>query len=193
MKYVLYFLLVAVIFGLIALVDFIFRKLFPGESAMKQGKAVRMPRYSFILGLILTLLGVIGLLYIPYRREMALWLGCWVVLLMGAYLLVNFCRFGIFYDDERFVYRTLTRKAKTYRYSDIQSQRSFLARSGYNTILYVAGDEIQLYAAMQGLSDFLNKAFFRWCAQKGVDPDTVETNPDMLLFFPDPDENQDTE
>ena len=105
---------------------------------------------------------------------------------MGAYLLGNFCRFGIFYDEDQFVYRTLTKKARTYRYADIQGQRSFLARSGYNTTLYVDGDEIQLYAAMQGLDSFLNKAFFRWCAQTGTDPDTVENNPSMLVFFPEP-------
>ena len=50
----------------------------------------------------------------------------------------------------------------------------------------MAGDEIQLYSAMQGLSDFLNKAFFRWCEQKGIDPDTVENDPSMLVFFPEP-------
>ena len=185
MNYVLYFLLVAVMFGLVALVDFVFGKLFPKNGTMKHGKAVRMPRYSFILGLIMTLLGLIGLLFIPFGAEKFLWLGCLLVLIMGAYLLVNFCRFGIFYDDEQFIYRTLTKKAKTYRYSEIRSQRSFVAKSGLNTTLYVADDEIQLYAAMQGLSDFLHKAFYRWCEQKEIDPDTVENDPSMLVFFPE--------
>lgn len=185
MKYVLYILLIAVMFGLVALVDLVFGKLFPKNDTMKHGKSVRMPRYSFIFGLIMTLLGIIGLLFIPFEGEKFLWLGCLVVLAMGAYLLVNFGRFGIFYDDEQFIYRTLTKKAKTYRYSDIQLQHSFLAKSGFNTTLYAAGDEIQLYGAMQGLSDFLHKAFHRWCAQKGIDPDTVENDPSTLQFFPD--------
>ena len=186
MKYVLYLLFIGVIFGLIALVDFLCRKLFHKSSTVHPGSAVRMPRYSFMLGLIMSLLGLMGLLYIPRQSERFLWFGCWVVLVMGAYLLVNFCRFGIFYDEDQFVYRTLTKKARTYRYADIQGQRSFLARSGYNTTLYVDGDEIQLYAAMQGLDSFLNKAFFRWCAQTGTDPDTVENDPSMLVFFPEP-------
>ena len=185
MKYVLYILLIAVMFGLVALVDLVFGKLFPKNDTMKHGKSVRMPRYSFIFGLIMTLLGIIGLLFIPFEGEKFLWLGCLVVLAMGAYLLVNFGRFGIFYDDEQFIYRTLTKKAKTYRYSDIQLQRSFLAKSGFNTTLYAAGDEIQPYGAMQGLSDFHHKAFHRWCAQKGIDPDTVENDPSTLQFFPD--------
>lgn len=186
MKYVIYILLVAALFGLVALFDFLFQKLFPKNGTMKHGKAVRMPRYSFILGLLMTLLALIALLFLPFEGETFLWLGCVVVLIIGLYLLVNFSRFGIFYDDEQFIYRTLTKKARTYRYADIRGQRSFLAKSGLNTTLDVAGDEIQLYSAMQGLSDFLHKAFYRWCEETGVDPDTVENNPSMLVFFPEP-------
>ena len=188
MQYVLYILLVAVIFGLVALVDLLLKKLFPQNETIKRGNAVRMPRYSSILGLIMTLLAVIALLFLPLEGETLLWIGCIVVLLMGVYLLVNYNRFGIFYDEEQFIYRALTKKAKTYRYAEIESQRSFIAKSGYNTILYVAGDEIQLYGAMQGLGSFLNKAFFRWCDQKGIDPDTVENDPAALVFFPAPEE-----
>ena len=91
---------------------------------------------------------------------------------------------GIFFDEEGFTYRTLTKKARSYRYDQITAQESFLARSGWNSTLYVAGDEVPLSAAMQGVDKFLNKAFFAWCRQKGIDPDTVENNPTMLVFFP---------
>lgn len=184
MIYVLYFLLIAVIFGLIALIDFVFRKLFPKPEVMKSGNVVRMPRYSFILGLIISFFALVGLLYLPMDEKL-LWWGCWLVLLMGAYLLVNFWRFGIFYDDEGFIYRSLFQKARRYAYKDIRSQRSILARSGVNTTLYVGEDALQLYSAMQGLSDFLHKAFYRWCDETGTDPDTVENNPAMLHYFPE--------
>ena len=190
MQYVLYILLIAVIFGLVALVDLLLKKLFPKEDTMKSGKAVRMPRYSIILGILMTGLSFIALLFLPLEGETFLMLGCVIVLVMGLYLVINYTRFGIFYDDEQFTYRTLTQKAKTYRYSDIQGQRAFLAKSGLNTMLYAAGDEIRLYSAMQGLGDFLSKAFFRWCGQKGIDPDTVENDPTMLLFFPDPEKTE---
>lgn len=184
MKYVFYILLVAVMFGSVALVDWVFHKIFPKKGAMKSGKAVRMPRYSAILGVLMTMLGIITLLFVPLGDEKFLAFGCVVVLVMGVYLLVSYGRFGIFYDEDGFTYRTLTKKAKSYRYSEIESQQAFLAKSGLNTTLYVAGDEIRLYSAMQGLSDFLNKAFFRWCDQKGLNPDEVENNPTMLVFFP---------
>ena len=67
-------------------------------------------------------------------------------------------------------------------------QRSLLTRSGVNTELFVGGESLQLYSAMQGLDAFLNKAFFRWCSAKGIDPDSVENNPRMLTYFPDPDD-----
>lgn len=184
MIYVWYILLIAVGFGLVALIDLLLQKLFPKPDVMRKGKVVRMPRYSLILGLLITFFAIVGLLYLPLEEKL-LWWGCWLVLIMGAYLLTNFWRFGIFYDDEGFIYRTLTQKAKTYRYADITAQRSILARSGVNTTLYAAGEEIPLYSAMQGLGDFLHFAFYRWCEETGTDPESVENNPAMLHFFPE--------
>lgn len=188
MQYLAYFILVAVGFGLIALCDWLLKKLL--FRRRREGAAVRLPRYSFLLGLFLTLLGFVAVLYLP-RSERALWFGCWVVLIIGLYVLVNFFWTGIFYDDETFTVRALGRKTRTYRYGDITSQRGFLAKSGWNSLLYAAGEEVQLYAAMQGLSDFLNKAFFAWCRANQIDPDTVENDPHNLIFFPDPEEDAD--
>ena len=184
MQIILYLLLIAVFFGLIALGDFLLKKLL--RRTYSTANAVRMPRYSLILGMLIGLLGLVGVLYVPREEERFLWFGCWVVLVMGVYLLVNFFWTGIFYDEEGFTYRPFPKKPKTYRYADITGQRTFVSKSGWNSNLYAAGDEIQLYAAMQGLSDFLNKAFFAWCRQHSIDPDTVENDPHNLIFFPDP-------
>lgn len=187
MQYVAYILLVAVGFGLVALVDWLLKKTV--FRRRPTGSTVRMPRYSFLLGLFLTLFGLIAVLFLP-RSEKFLWFGCWVVLIMGAYVLVNFFWSGIFYDEESFTVRALGRKTRTYRYGEITGQRVFVAKSGWNSLLYAAGEEVQLYAAMQGLSDFLNKAFFLWCHANGLDPDTVENDPHNLIFFPEPEENE---
>lgn len=187
MNILAYLLLIAVMFGLVALADKLLQRLFPKPSAARSGNVVRMPRYSFFLGLILSFIALIALLWLPYEEKF-LWWGCWLVLVIGGYLLVNFGRFCIYYDENGFYYRSLTRKGKQYSYADIQSQQSFLAKSGLNITLSVAGDEISLYAAMQGLGDFLHYAFYRWCEESGTDPDTIETNPAMLQFFPMPNE-----
>lgn len=188
MNYIFYLLFIAAIFGLIALLDFLFHKLFPKSKVEQSSQVVRLPRYSSILGLLMALLGIIALLFLPLEGQWVLQFGCVLVLVMGLCMLVNYFRFGIFYDDECFVYRTTTRKARTYRYEDITGQRSFLARSGLNTSLYVGDDEIQLYDAMQGLDSFLNKAFYGWCRAKGLDPDKVPHDPRSLTYFPDPED-----
>ena len=62
-----------------------------------------------------------------------------------------------------------------------------MTRGGINTILFVGKDEINLYSAMQNLNPFLKHAFFRWCEANGIDPDSIENNPRMFTWFPDPD------
>ena len=183
MIYLLYALLVAVVFGIIALCDFLLKKLLPKPRHAEKGNVVRMPRYSFIFGIVLTIAALMALLFVPLS-ETLLWASAWGVLVMGLFLLVSFFRFGIFFDEEGFTYRTLTGKARSYRYEEIRAQESFLAKSGWNSTLYVGDDEIALTAAMQGVDKFLNRAFFAWCRQKDIDPDTVENDPSMLVFFP---------
>lgn len=187
MKYILYILLIAVIFGLVALVDFALGKLFPKSEVRKQGKAVRMPRYSFILGIIITLLCVIGLLFYT-DADLFLRIGMLVAMAMGLYMVVNYIRFGIFYDDEGFEYRTLTKQTRYYRYGDITGQRSFLARSGLNVTLVAREDEIPLNGSMQGVADFMSHAFFAWCRETGRDPDAMEFDPSTLSYFPTPEQ-----
>ena len=181
---IIYILLIGVVFGLVALADFILKKLLPKPKHTQKGNVVRMPRYSFIFGILLSVFSVGCILFVPIKEQLVLWIGCWIVLGIGIFLLISFSRFAIFYDEEGFTYRTLTKKAHSYRYDEITAQESFLAKSGWNSTLYVGGDEIPLTAAMQGVDKFLNKAFFGWCKQKDIDPDSVENNPTMLVFFP---------
>ena len=84
------------------------------------------------------------------------------------------------------MYKTLRGGKKEFHYSQIRGQRSLMTRGGINTILFVGDEEINLYSSMQNLNAFLNKAFYRWCAAKGIDPDSVENNPRMFTWFPDP-------
>ena len=183
MIYALYLLVIAAVFGLIALIDLLLKKFLPKPQYAQKGNVVRMPRYSFILGIGIFMIAVVALLFVPITERL-IWFGAWIVLAMGIFLLTNFFRFAIFYDDNGFTYRTLTKKAKSYTYDQITAQESFLAKSGWNSTLYVGGEEVPLTAAMQGVDKFLNHAFFRWCDKKGIDPDTVENNPTMLVFFP---------
>ena len=106
---------------------------------------------------------------------------------IGVILLCTYFSFVIYYDDEGFLYKAWGHGKQEFRYSQIRGQRSLLTRGGVNTILFVGKEEINLYSAMQNLNAFLSKAFFKWCAAKGIDPDSVENNPRMATYFPDPD------
>lgn len=78
---------------------------------------------------------------------------------------------------EGFLYKAWGHGKKEFRYSQIKGQRSLLTRGGVNTILFVGNEEINLYSAMQNLNAFLSKAFFKWCAAKGIDRTPSKTIP----------------
>lgn len=188
MKYLFLLALCAFVFLICFLVDLLLKKLFPKDPLEKSRQTVRLPRREAIFGIILTFAAVVVFVrFLPQKMDVLLLIGAIVALILGAILLVNYCSFAIYYDDETFLYRDLRHKKTRYHYSQIRGQRSLLTRSGVNTELFVGEESLQLYSAMQGLDAFLNKAFFRWCAVKGIDPDSVENNPQMLTYFPDPD------
>ena len=115
MQYVLYVLLIGVMFGLVALGDFLLKKLFPRRT----GKAVRLPRRSFMIGILMTVFAVFILLFLPLENEWLLTVGAVILLLIGLFLLVYFFRTSIIYDETGFSFPTLTTKARFYRYADI--------------------------------------------------------------------------
>lgn len=189
MKYLLLLALCAFVFLICFLVDLLLKKLFPKQPIEKGKQVVRLPRRGAIFGVILEFAAlVVFVRFLPEKWDTLLFLGGIAAAILGAILLVNYCSFSIYYDDETFLYRDLRHKKTLYHYSQIRGQRSLMTRSGINTELFVADESLQLYSAMQGLDVFLSKAFFKWCAVKGIDPDSVENNPRMLTFFPDPDD-----
>lgn len=150
-------------------------------------QAVRPARRSATFGVILLFVPVVVLLFfMPKGGDTLLLIGCIAALIFGVILLVNYFSVTIYYDNEKFLYKTLRGGKKEFHYSQIRGQRSLMTRGGINTILFVGDEEINLYSSMQNLNAFLNKAFYRWCAAKGIDPDSVENNPRMFTWFPDP-------
>jgi len=185
LPYLFLVLLIGTVFLICWGVDSLLKRLFPKHPQQESGKAVRLPRYGVIVGIFLTFIAFVAELFFFKELEWYLHICCAVALGMGVFLLVQYCSFAIYYDAEGFIYRDLRHKAKFYRYGDILGQKSILTRSGVNSTLYLEGGEIIVYSAMQGLSDFLRYAFKHWCEEKGVDPETVENNPQYLTYFPE--------
>ena len=89
------------IFGLVALADFLLASSSPKSDLEQHGQVVRLPRYSFILGLLMAVFGLVVVLLLSPKRQLYLWLGALIVMVMGAFLLVNFFSFAIWYDETR--------------------------------------------------------------------------------------------
>ena len=189
MKLILVAAICAFVFLICFLIDTLFTLIFPKSRLEKSKQVVRPPRRSAVIGVILTFAGAAMLVkLLPEKSDVLFLIGSIVAVIFGVILLCTYFSIAIYYDDEGFLYKAWGHGKKEFRYSQIKGQRSLLTRGGVNTILFVGDEEINLYSAMQNLNAFLSKAFFKWCAAKGIDPDTVENNPRMATYFPDPDD-----
>jgi hypothetical protein len=187
-KYIFVLIVCAVVFLICFLIDTLFKVIFPKSKLEKSKQVVRPPRKSAVAGVILTFAGVAVLIKnLAGTPDTLFLIGSIVAIIFGVILLCTYFSVVIYFDDEGFLYKAWGHGKKEFRYSQIRGQRSLLTRGGVNTILFVGDEEINLYSAMQNLNAFLSKAFFRWCAVKGIDPDTIENNPRMATYFPDPD------
>ena len=188
-KYLFVLIVCAAVFLVCFLIDTLFKLIFPKSRLEKSKQVVRPPRRSAVIGVILTFAGAAMLVkLLPEKSDVLFLIGSIVAVIFGVILLCTYFSIAIYYDDEGFLYKVWGHGKKEFRYSQIKGQRSLLTRGGVNTILFVGDEEINLYSAMQNLNAFLSKAFFKWCAAKGIDPDTVENNPRMATYFPDPDD-----
>ena len=192
MKLLYVVIICAFVFLVCFLIDTLLKLIFPKSRLEKSKLVVRPPRRSAVIGIILIFAGVVVLLkQLGGQTDTLLLIGSIVAMIFGIILLCTYFSMAIYYDEEGFLYKAWGHRKKTYHYNQIKGQRSLMTRGGINTILFVGEDEINLYSAMQNLNTFLSKAFFRWCAAKGIDPDSVENNPQLLTYFPDP-EPEDT-
>lgn len=188
MRLILVVAICAFVFLICFLIDTLFKLIFPKSKLEKSKQAVRPPRRSAVIGIILTFAGAAMLVkLLPEKTDVLFLIGSIVAIIFGVILLCTYFSVVIYYDDEGFLYKAWGHGKKEFRYSQIKGQRSLLTRGGVNTILFVGDEEINLYSAMQNLNAFLSKAFFKWCAARGIDPDSVENNPRMATYFPDPD------
>ena len=182
MKYLFLLVFAGAIFALCCGVDRLCRAI--AARHPKPGKRVTLPRREAVFGVLLTafsggvLVGFFEALSLPLK------LGCIFVLAMGAFLLVHYLSFGIWYNDTEFWVRDWRHRARRHTYGEITGQRSLLTRSGVTTTLYLQEGEVDLYEAMVGLREFLKVAFSAWCKGKDIDPQTVENNPELLTYFP---------
>ena len=181
-----YLAVIAAVFGLCYFLDKGFQKVFRSKAQHRSGLAVRLNKLYSIAGVLLAVLGVIAVMNGAIDNKTLLWGGV-VVLALGIGLCIYHLSFGLFYDEDSFVYTSFGKKETTYRYSDILTQKLYVITGGSIVVeLHMTdGRAVSVQSNMDGVYPFLDAAFSGWCRQKGIDAHNCEFHdPDNHLWLP---------
>ena len=164
-------IIAAVIFGICYLFDKGFQKTFRNKPQHKSGLSVRPNKRYATFGLILIILGLAAIF--SSAESIVLLVGGIVILVMAMGLIVYYMTFGVFYDEDSFLFTSFGKKSMEYRYQDIKSQQLYVIQGGNVVIeLHMAdGNAVSLQSPMVGVYAFLDTAFAGWCRQKGINSD----------------------
>ena len=183
---IIYIIAIAATFGVCYLLDKGFQKLFRNKQQHRSGLAVRLNKAYSIAGVLLSVLGVMAILSGISDGNILLYGGI-MVLLVGLGLSVYHLSFGIFYDEDAFVYTSFGTKETTYHYSDILTQKLYVITGGSLVVeLHMQdGKAVSIQTTMNGAYPFLDAAFAAWCRQKGIAPESCTFHdPENHLWFP---------
>ena len=181
-----YIIVAALTFGAMWLLDKGFTKFFRNKVQHKSGMAVHLNKRYALFGLFMVVLGAIGIVVGIGTGGSLPWFAA-IVALLGAALGGYYLSFGIFYDEDSFLYQTPGKKPVTYRFEQIQNQLLYTVQGGSTLVeLYLEeGKSITIHSEMEGAYAFLDHAFFAWCRQKGIDPEECEFHdPSRSIWFP---------
>lgn len=187
MIYVLIGIIMALVFALCFAVDKLWQH-FSKRASLGIGESkVRLSRSNVLFGVLLSVGGLVFLLFFAGQLGNIFYFFGAVILLMGLYLLLNYYSTGIDYHEAGFVYRRPGHRSQTFTYDQILGERAFINRAGINVMLYVGDEEVNLYSSMQGTQAFLQTAFLGWCASRGIAPEDAQApNPGNMVWFPEP-------
>ena len=172
----------AVVFGVCFGIDKLFTAAFRSKQQHKSGLAVRCSKKYGSIGLLIAILGLAAML-----MGGTLMLVCGPLLILaGAVLVTYYLTFGIFYDEDAFVYTRFGKKSITYRYEDIKSQQLYNSYGNIVVELHmVDGSAVQVQSGMDGAYTFLDKAFSLWLAKSGREvEDCPFYDPHNSCWFP---------
>ena len=185
MEFVAVLILAALVFGVCFLVDKGFTRLFRSQAQHMSGKAVRLSKRYGSIGLVIAVIGLAAI-FAGIPDSLLLIIGGGIMILMGAGLVIYYMGYGVFYDDDSFVFMSMGKRAATYYYKDIRSQQLYNNQGHLLIELYMAdGRAIQLQSTMNGCFAFMDQAFSGWLKQTGrVREDCPWYDPDNSCWFP---------
>lgn len=185
MEIVAIIIVAALVFGICFLMDKGFTKLFRSKQQHSSGLSVRFSRRYGSIGLIMAVLGLAAV-FTGGSEELLLVICGAILILGGICLVVYYMTFGIFYDEDAFVYTSFGKKSTTYHYRDIRSQQLYNSYGNIVIELHMTdGRSIQLQSSMEGVYPFLDKAFAMWLQQTGRDREECTFHdPQNSCWFP---------
>ena len=157
----------AVVVGICFLVDKGFNKLFRSQAQHASGLAVRLSKRYGSIGLVMAVLGLVAV-FAGLPGDWVLIVGGALVILMGVGLVVYYMNYGVFYNEDSFLFMRLGKPNITYYYKDIVAQQLYNNQGHLLIELHMKdGNTVQLQSTMNGCYAFMDYAFFAWLQQTG--------------------------
>ena len=179
-------LIIAAVFALCFLADKGFTKLFRGKVQHQSGKSVRLSKRYGSIGLVLFAFGLAAVFMGINNAEWALMGGGCILVLGGIALAVAYLSFGLYYDEDSFVFSKFGKPTVTYYFKNIRSQQLYIAGGNIVVELHMNdGSHFQVHAGMTGMYEFMDFAFNAWLQQTGrKQEDCTWYDPDNSCWFP---------
>ncbi len=175
MTWAIYVTVIAATFGVMFLLDMGFQKFFRKEHQYHTGLAIHLNKRYLVAGILITALGVAMFGQLANGFRWILVLAAVILEIMGIGLLIYYNTFGVFYDEDTFIYRSFGHRPETYRYEDIKSQQLFTTSGGIMVELDLSdGRTMSLHQNMDGMYAFLDKASLARFRQLGIENSTCK-------------------
>lgn len=185
MEFVAVIIVAAVVFGVCFLVDKGFTKLFRSQAQHMSGLAVRLSKRYGSIGLVIAVIGLAAI-FMGLTKDWVLIAGGAIMVVMGVGLVVYYMSYGVFYDENSFIFMTFGKPNVTYYYKDITAQQLYNNQGHLLIELYMKdGTTIQLQSTMNGCYDFMDHAFYAWLRQTGRTQESCTFyDPQNSCWFP---------
>ena len=175
MTWFIYVSVIVATFAVLFVLDFGFQKLFRRKQQYHTGLAVHLNKRYLVAGILIAALGVAMLGQLSKGFSWLIVAAAVILEIMGLGLLIYYNTFGLFYDNDTFIYHSFGHKPATYRYEDIKSQQLFTSAAGILVELDLSdGRTLSLQQNMDGMYAFLDKASLARFRQLGIDNNTCK-------------------
>ena len=150
------------------------------------GKSVRLSKRYGSIGVVMFAFGTAAVFMGMNNSEWVLVAGAAVLVLLGIALVTYYLSFGIYYDEDSFIFSKFGKGSVTYYFKDIRSQQLYLASGNVVVELHMAdGSHFQVHTGMTGMYAFMDLAFAVWMEKTGRKQENCDWyDPDNSCWFP---------